>query len=1092
VLQLHPDIVNDVFAGVETIEIEITEDYFDNPAANFDVSFNFYPSQTFSTIILYVDGPDDGEYDLAQDLITNDTIQIATAIFNLTQSDVQDYLADDNTFSIYIEYSGAIRGGSDLAGWYKSQYEYNGTTVTNLVTQFQATDARSVFPCFDEPAFKATFDITFIAPVDAVTLSNMEPDGDAEDVDGDCTWTSPQNETKSECVSITFEQTPKMSTYLLAFVIGGYLHVDEADDNEDPKQTVYYPYTFHENRATFALAESIKVLDLFGGSDGFDIDYTDSGIDKLDSIAVNDFAAGAMENWGLVVYRTVRLLVDPEISSQASKSGQILIIAHELAHQWFGNLVSPAWWDDLWLNEGFATYMAYYGGNQIQPEYTLLEKKVQAITKVMVDDSSVFTHAVKQEVAGDPTQILSTFSSITYQKGMGVINTIANVMGNEDFLEGIHDYLEEYKFGTATSAQLGDKLDDEYDDISLLMDSFILQEGFPLIRVDTTVDGDNLIFAINQQRFVKQGPRFYQPGAADDIPFVTQEMVDSFSEQTWRVPMFWRDAEGGLIEIAGTVDGMMLEAELTSTNPRPDFYLVNPIDGDPQKADEGLFNFFRVQYDDFSMQLLMDNWLEVGKLNQFTIISDRFALMQASYITATSYLDFVRNVVDQMLGDLEKGELPEYAIFDVIVASFVYIDDIYCELVFENHTPDDKALRGYFREFASDIIRRVLRLVVDDIKKPFRIDHEDCPSNSDCNILKSVCLKALVRFNDYDTLYAAYELFYACSNRVCDNPELCYGCNEPKIEDGRLAFVQEDVLQALIGGVLAFGANQATLNDIISLYDIVNIEQQTYILSALGAVYEDPHKVLVTKALDFIMSPTVRSNMKVSALVSMKVCTAREPLWSYMSTEDANNNTVFDSLFAGSGLFSQEPLTSLANVFASEAKHDEVKAFFANENRVNAGTEKYVAQTLENVYSRFLWKSDMQPALETYMRTYVVDKFADDMEIWQIVMVTVGCCFALVLLVVAFWAISRPSESDRFVYYMSLKREKREKRKKSSLSHGAGGAGTSLGDTMDRSIRPATLQDTSKQDIVEEKQPTVVTVEKAAKTGYGAMATQDT
>eukprot|EP00483_Globobulimina_turgida_P002637 UN02641 len=242
------------------------------------------------------------------------------------------------------------------------------------------------------------------------------------------------------------------------------------------------------------------------------------------------------------------------------------------------------------------------------------------------------------------------------------------------------------------------------------------------------------------------------------------------------------------------------------------------------------------------------------------------------------------------------------------------------------------------------------------------------------------------------------------------------------------------------------------------------------------------------------MSPTVRSNMKVNALVSMKVCTAREPLWSYMTTEDEDGNTVFDSLFASSGLFSQEPLSSLFDGFASEEKHDEVQFFFADENRVNVGTERIVSQTLENVYTRYLWKLDTQPGMETYMRTFIVDKYKDTMKIWQIIVLTLGCCGALILLVVAFWAVSRPSESDRFVYYLSLKREKREekeKRKKSSLSQGAGGAvTTSLGDTMDRSIRPTSLPGQVKQDVVEEKQPTVVKVEKAAKTGTGYGATQ--
>eukprot|EP01084_Bolivina_argentea_P062076 113510_1 len=566
-LQLHPDIPNDVFHGIEFIEIEITDEYFNNTIGNFDVSFNFYPGMIISTVQLQVNGTDTGSYGLSEELETDDTTQIATATFNILKDTIQTLLASGgNNFTLYMEYTGQIRGGNDLAGWYKSIYQYEGNDIINLVTQFQATDARSAFPCFDEPAFKATFDITFIAAVSAIKLSNMPPIGDPVTVPGVCTWTNTDGLSNDACEMVTFATTPEMSTYLLAFAIGGYNAITK--DDSIPLQTVYYPYTFGVERAAFALEESVAVLDLFSGPNGFNISYEISTINKLDSIAVSDFAAGAMENWGLIVYRTVRLLVDETISSQASKSGQILIIAHELAHQWFGNLVSPQWWDDLWLNEGFATYMAFYGANIIQPGYNLNENKIQAITQVMNDDASVFTHSVKQYVEGDPTQILSSFSSITYQKGMGVINTIANAMGNTEFLGGISKYLEEYQFDVATSEELGAVLDEVSPDISLLMDSFISQEGFPLITIHTQVDQSDeneFIFTIDQRRFVKQGPDFYEDANyANNNPFVTQNMINNFADQLWRVPMVWRDANGDIFDI-GTENDIMIERELQST-----------------------------------------------------------------------------------------------------------------------------------------------------------------------------------------------------------------------------------------------------------------------------------------------------------------------------------------------------------------------------------------------------------------------------------------------------------------------------------------------------------------------------------------------
>eukprot|EP01083_Nonionella_stella_P223867 797368_1 len=430
---------------------------------------------------------------------------------------------------------------------------------------------------------------------------------------------------------VTFDKTPKMSTYLLAWVIGAFEYI-EAKTSRDIIMRIYTSMG-NKDKAKYALKCAVACLDFY--EKYFDIEYP---LPKCDMIALADFAAGAMENWGLITYREVRLLCDESTVALGVKQSIARVICHELAHQWFGNLVSPQWWDDLWLNEGFATYMAFYGANIIQPGYNLNENKIQAITQVMNDDASVFTHSVKQYVEGDPTQILSSFSSITYQKGMGVINTIANVMGSTEFLGGISKYLEEYQFDVATSEELGAVLDEVSPDISLLMDSFISQEGFPLITIHTQVDQSDeneFIFTIDQRRFVKQGPDFYEDANyANNNPFVTQNMINNFASQIWRVPMIWRDANGDIFEIDGTENDIMIERELQSTKARiiredgVEFYLVNPVDGGTTTGD-GLFNFYRVFYDDLSFELLVNNWLHIGGEDQYTIISDRYALMQS-------------------------------------------------------------------------------------------------------------------------------------------------------------------------------------------------------------------------------------------------------------------------------------------------------------------------------------------------------------------------------------------------------------------------------------------------------------------------------
>eukprot|EP01083_Nonionella_stella_P044726 120333_1 len=458
-LVLHPDIPNDLITGTVHIALNVTNSYFDDNEGDLEVSFNYYPGMVISTTTLTVTDPNQTQViQLTTDLELDETTQIAKATFDIDENDLKELLQTYPTATVTMnaEYTSLIRGGADLAGLYKSKYEYGNITVINLVTQFQATDARSVFPCFDEPAFKATFQITVCAPSNAIALSNMpiatrKPN---EGVTAECIWTSPEDGTESTlCDDVTFQTTPVMSSYLVALAIGGFRRVNTSID---AVQTVYYPYGFDTKMAEFALTQSERVLSEFNGADGFDIVYTSSGFPKLDSVGVTDFAAGAMENWGLILYRTTRLLVDPELSTQNAKTNQLVTIAHELAHQWFGNLVSPHWWDDLWLSEGFATYMSYYGANLVEPEYNL---KINKSFKKSLRCCSMM-HLCLPRLSSKRLKVIPHKFALHLvrlrMKKAWVCSIHANVVGNDSFLEGITAYLKQYEFKTATSAQLAE------------------------------------------------------------------------------------------------------------------------------------------------------------------------------------------------------------------------------------------------------------------------------------------------------------------------------------------------------------------------------------------------------------------------------------------------------------------------------------------------------------------------------------------------------------------------------------------------------------------------------------------------------------
>lgn len=238
-----------------------------------------------------------------------------------------------------------------MAGFYKSSYEdaKTGERKYMVVTQFEPTDARKAFPCWDEPALKATFDVTLVVPSHMTALSNMN-DISTRPVEG------------GHLKEVKFARSPIMSTYLVAFCVGELSFVETYTKGTAKTHVRVFAPTGLEKQGEFALDVAARTLDFF--ADYFRIAYP---LPKMDMVAIPDFAAGAMENWGLVTYRTVYLLFEEGVSAAKSKERIAYVVGHELAHQWFGNLVSPGWWSDLWLNEGFATWAGWLATDKLFP-----------------------------------------------------------------------------------------------------------------------------------------------------------------------------------------------------------------------------------------------------------------------------------------------------------------------------------------------------------------------------------------------------------------------------------------------------------------------------------------------------------------------------------------------------------------------------------------------------------------------------------------------------------------------------------------------------------------------------------------------------
>eukprot|EP01128_Nolandella_sp_AFSM9_P003354 TRINITY_DN1435_c0_g1_i1.p1 TRINITY_DN1435_c0_g1~~TRINITY_DN1435_c0_g1_i1.p1 ORF type:complete len:863 (-),score=234.42 TRINITY_DN1435_c0_g1_i1:89-2677(-) len=369
-----------------------------------------------------------------------------------------------------------------LAGFYRSSYEHEGETKWLATTQFEPADARRAFPCWDEPAVKAQFTISLTFPADMIALSNMPVESES---------------TEDDVKTVKFGKTPIMSTYLVAFCIGHFEFI-ETTTSEGIKFRVWTTPGKKE-MGSFALEVGAKVITYFGEYYGIPFP-----LPKQDFLAVPDFSAGAMENWGLVTYRETALLCDTEGASVASKSRIAYVVSHELAHQWFGNLVTMEWWKELWLNEGFATFVGSQAVAKFFPEWDIWTQFISDyIFRALQVDSLRNSHPIEVDIS-KARQIDEIFDAVSYCKGASVIRMIENYLGEADFKRGLNLYLEKFKYGNATTQDLWASLTDgSGKPVKELMDNWVQKVGYPIVSVE---QGDTKgQFKVSQKRFFAAG-----------------------------------------------------------------------------------------------------------------------------------------------------------------------------------------------------------------------------------------------------------------------------------------------------------------------------------------------------------------------------------------------------------------------------------------------------------------------------------------------------------------------------------------------------------------------------------------------------------
>lgn len=416
----------------------------------------------------------------AKDLtVENVSIDEQSATFTTGENDELaisvDHLAAGN-HTVTVTFSGKIT--NPMHGLYPCYYEHDGAKKELLATQFESHHAREVFPCIDEPAAKATFDLKLVTEQGVTVLSNMPVVEQTEDNDRLVT---------------TFDKTPRMSTYLLAFVVGD-LQRKTAKTNSGVEVNVYATVAQPSNSLDFALKSAVELIEFY--DDYFGTPYP---LPKSDHVALPDFSSGAMENWGLITYREIALLTDPHESSIDQRQHVALVVAHELAHQWFGNLVTMAWWNDLWLNESFANMMEYLSIDALHPDWNIWFRSITHETVIALRRDSMDGVQSVQVDVNHPDEISTLFDpAIVYAKGGRLMRMVQYYIGDEAFRAGLKQYFADHAYGNTVGDDLWNALENASGEkITSIMNRWISQPGYPVV----TVSRDDENVSLEQQQF---------------------------------------------------------------------------------------------------------------------------------------------------------------------------------------------------------------------------------------------------------------------------------------------------------------------------------------------------------------------------------------------------------------------------------------------------------------------------------------------------------------------------------------------------------------------------------------------------------------
>ena len=506
--------------------------------------------------------------------------------------------------TVHITYTGILN--DEMRGFYLGKDDQGRKYAS---TQFESTDARRAFPSFDEPDYKATFDITAVAPKGMAAISNQKVVADTPG--------------PGEQHTVKFATTAKMSSYLAALVVGNFEYLEGEADGIPIR---VYATTGKKDMGKFALESAQHILSYYDKYFGIKYPYG-----KLDLVGLPDFSAGAMENTGCITFREVILLIDEKQGSVDLKKTIASVIAHEMAHQWFGDLVTMKWWDDVWLNQGFATWMSSKPVQAWKPEWNFNLDDVSGTAGTMNVDSLANTRPIHQ-AADTPAQIQELFDGIAYGKAAAVLHMLESYLGEETFRAGVNAYLKQHQYANATAADFWDaQAATSKKPVDKIMPTWVQQAGLPIINVKAQCSGNSTSVMLSQQRYYFDRTKFSEP-----------------NDELWQVPLCLRGSANSAAKCE-----LLTKKEETFTLPGCSTWVL---------GDAGATGYYRVGYQpEVVRDLAASAETKLSPAERISLENDIWASVRVGREPVGDYLAFAqglqpdrnRAVLEELLGGLD-------------------------------------------------------------------------------------------------------------------------------------------------------------------------------------------------------------------------------------------------------------------------------------------------------------------------------------------------------------------------------------------------------------------------------------------------------